>query len=78
MAYWAKLLTAVSASHTGTGLLRIAWENSGRRLTSMDPCNHMGDPDEAPGSWLQVSLALALEGIWTEDLSLQAFQVKIK
>ena len=41
----------------------------------LGPCTYMGDQEEAPGSWLQISTALAAAAIlgvnqWKEDLSL--------
>ena len=41
----------------------------------LGPCTRMGDQEEASGSWLQISTALAVAVIWgvnqwKEDLSL--------
>uniref|UniRef100_A0A5F9CVZ5 RAP2A, member of RAS oncogene family n=1 Tax=Oryctolagus cuniculus TaxID=9986 RepID=A0A5F9CVZ5_RABIT len=41
----------------------MAWE-SRRWPKSLGPCTHVGAPDEAPGSWLQISTALAVVANW--------------
>ena len=30
----------------------------------LGPCTRMGDQEEAPGSWLQISITLAVVAIW--------------
>nr|XP_051708725.1 cyclin-dependent kinase 14 isoform X2 [Oryctolagus cuniculus] len=56
-------------------LSAVAWESSGRWPKCLGPCTRMGDPEEAPGSWLWISTAPAIAAIWgviqrMEDLSL--------
>lgn len=33
-------------------------------MSSSDPAIHLGDPEEAPGAWLQLGPALAVMNIW--------------
>nr|XP_051706129.1 uncharacterized protein LOC127492053 isoform X2 [Oryctolagus cuniculus] len=52
----------------------MAWEGRRRWPKSLGPCTHVGDPEEAPGSWLRIGTALAIVAIWgvnhqMEDLS---------
>ena len=42
----------------------MAWESSGRWAKCLGPCTHVGDLEEAPGSWLQIDLAPAVAAIW--------------
>ena len=56
-------------------LSAMTWESSGGWPKSLEPCTHMGDLEEAPGSWFQVGAAPAIAAIWgvkqrMEDLSL--------
>ena len=39
-------------------------ESSQGRPKALGPCTRMGDLEEAPGSWLQISSALAIVAIW--------------
>ena len=53
----------------------MAWESSGNWPKSLGPCTHMGDLEEALGSWLWIGSAPAIATIWgvnqwMEDLSL--------
>ena len=45
---------------------------------ALEPCIHMGDPEEALGSWLQIGSALAVAAAWgviqlMDDLPLGLF-----
>ena len=51
----------------------MAWESSRGQPNALGPCTHVGDPEETPGSWLQINSALAVVATWgvnhwTEDL----------
>ena len=84
MAQQANLLPAAPASLRGcwfvswllyyrSSSLLQAWENREERLKALDPCTHVGDLEEAPSSWLQLSSAPAIAATggvnqWVEDL----------
>ena len=53
----------------------MAWENSQEQAKALRSSTYLGDPEEALGSWLQISLARAFAAAWgvdqwTEDLCL--------
>ena len=55
-------------------LSAMAWESSRGWSKSLGPCTHVGDQEEAPGSWLQIGSAPAIAAVWgvnqqMEDLS---------
>ena len=56
----------------------MVWDGSGGWSRSLGTCTHVGDPEEAPGSWLRISIALAVVANWgvnqrMEDRSLSHF-----
>ena len=53
----------------------VAWKSNGGWPQTLEPWTHMGDPEEASGSWFWVGPGLAIVATWgvnqwTEDLSL--------
>lgn len=53
-------LPRVSSRQFPCNLLPMTWKSIGRRPKTFGPLLHMGDKEEAPGSWLPVSSAAAL------------------
>ncbi|XP_051688083.1 protein archease isoform X2 [Oryctolagus cuniculus] len=63
-------------------LSAMVWESSRRWPKSLGPCTHVGDLEEAPGSWLRIDTALAVAvnwGVnqWMEYLSLSASPLSV-
>ena len=74
MAYWLDLHLASSRIpygrwfmsrllHFPSSSLLWGWESSKGRPKVMEPCTHVGDPEEAPGSWLRIGSAIAIAAI---------------
>ncbi|XP_069932064.1 SH3 domain-binding protein 5-like isoform X3 [Oryctolagus cuniculus] len=55
---WAPVL--VLAVPLPVRLSAMAWDSSGGCPKSLGPCTHVGDPEEASGSWLRICIALAI------------------
>ena len=53
----------------------VAWESNQGRPKALGPCTRVGDPEEDPGPWLQLSSSPAIAATWgmnqqMEDLPL--------
>ena len=52
-------------------LSAVAWEGSGGWPKSLGPCTHVGDWEEAPGSWLWSGVAPAIAAIWAVNQGME-------
>ena len=51
----------------------MAWESSRGRPKTLGLCTHVGDPEEAPGSWLWIGTALAIAVAWRVNHQMEGF-----
>ena len=62
------VLVLITAALLPIQLPAVPWESSRGWPKTSGPCMHVGDPEEAPGSWLWIGTAPAIGVTWGVNL----------